>query len=72
LCGLRSTDRDPSRQVEFNLVGSADAILEKVERLRAIGVDHCCALMIPADSISEMLEQMRWFSETAVMARVKP
>ena len=40
-------------------MGSADVILEKVGRLRAIGVDHCCALMIPADSISEMLEQMR-------------
>jgi probable F420-dependent oxidoreductase len=66
---LAYTGRDLSRQVEANLVGSADVILEKVERLRAIGVDHCCALMIPADTIDEMLEQMQWFAET-VMARV--
>jgi hypothetical protein len=29
-----------------------------------MGVDHACALMIPADSISEFEEQMQWFAET--------
>lgn len=65
---LAYTGRDLSRQVEANLVGSPDTILAKIARLEAIGVEHCCALMIPADTVTEMLEQMQWFAE-AVMRR---
>lgn len=61
---LAYTGRDLSRQVEANLVGSPDVILEKVDRLARIGVHHCCALMFPADTVEEMLEQMEWFAET--------
>jgi hypothetical protein len=25
-------------------------------------VDHCCALMIPANSMSEFIEQTDWFA----------
>ena len=67
---LAYTGRDLSRQVESNLVGSPDVILEKIDRLRGIGIDHCCALMIPADTITEMLEQMHMFAET-VISRVR-
>lgn len=63
---LAYTGRDLSRQLEANLVGSPDDILEKVDRLAAIGVDHCSALMFPADTIEEMLEQMAWFAEAVV------
>ena len=61
--------RDLSRQVEANLVGSPATILEKVARLEAIGVQHCCALMIPADSVSEMLDQMQRFAEEVMQRR---
>jgi probable F420-dependent oxidoreductase len=61
---LAYTGRDLSRQVEANLVGSPELILEKVARLRAIGVQHCCALMFPTDTVTEMLEQMQWFAES--------
>lgn len=66
---LSYTGRDLSHQVVANLVGSPDVILEKIDRLRAIGVDHCSALMFPADTIMEMNEQIEWFA-TDVMARV--
>ena len=66
---LAYTGRDLSREVEANLVGSSATILEKVARLEAIGVQHCCALMIPADSVSEMLDQMQRFAEEVVQRR---
>jgi len=61
---LAYTGRDLSKQVVANLVGSPDMIREKVAGLAAIGVDHACALMVPADSITEFEEQVQWFAET--------
>ena len=49
-----------------NLIGSPDLIREKVEGLKAIGVDHACALMIPADSMSEYEDQVEWFAKTVM------
>ncbi len=66
---LAYTGRDLSHQVVANLVGSPDVILSKIEKLRSIGVDHCSALMFPADSVGEMNEQIEWFA-TDVMAKV--
>lgn len=63
---LAYTGRDLSRQVEANLVGSPDVIREKVARLEAIGVQHCCALMFPTETVTEMLEQMQWLAETVM------
>ena len=67
---LAYTGRDLSQQVVANLVGSPAVILEKVDKLRSIGVDHCCALMFPANSVAEMDEQVEWFA-TEVMAKVR-
>jgi probable F420-dependent oxidoreductase len=61
---LAYTGRDLSQQVVANLVGSPDLIREKVAGLAAIGVDHACALMIPADTMTEFEEQVHWFAET--------
>jgi hypothetical protein len=60
---LSYTGRDLSKQVVANLVGSPDVIGEKVAGLAAIGVDHACALMFPADSVAELAEQVAWFAE---------
>jgi probable F420-dependent oxidoreductase len=65
---LAYTGRDLSHQVIANLVGSPDVILEKIDKLRAIGIDHCSALMFPANSVAEMNEQIEWFA-TEVMAK---
>lgn len=66
---LSYTGRDLSHQVKANLVGSAEVILEKIDTLARIGVDHCTALMIPADSVTEMDEQIEWFA-SEVLARL--
>jgi probable F420-dependent oxidoreductase len=66
---LAYTGRDLSHQVVANLVGSPEVILEKIAKLRSIGVDHCSALMFPANSVAEMDEQVEWFA-TEVMAKV--
>ena len=68
---LAYTGRDLGQQTTANLVGSPDVIVEKVSRLAGIGVQHCCALMFPADTVDEMLEQVQWFAED-VMARMRP
>jgi probable F420-dependent oxidoreductase len=60
---LAYTGRDLSKQVVANLVGSPDVIREKVAALAAIGVQHCCALMFPANSIAEYRDQLVWFAE---------
>ena len=65
---LAYTGRDLSQQIAANLVGSPDLILEKIAKLASIGVDHCCALMFPVDSVAEMDEQVEWFA-TEVMAQ---
>jgi probable F420-dependent oxidoreductase len=66
---LAYTGRDLSQQVVANLVGSPQQVLEKVGKLREIGVQHCCALMFPADTVQEMNEQVQWFAED-VMRKV--
>ena len=63
---LAYTGRDLSKQVIANFVGSPDQMLEKVAALEAIGVDHACGLMFPADSISEYEDQIQWFAETVI------
>lgn len=66
---LAYTGRDLSHQVVANLVGSPDVILEKVAKLKEIGIDHCSALMFPANSVNEMNDQVEWFAKD-VMAKV--
>ncbi len=63
---LAYTGRDLTKQVVANLVGSPDLILEKIDGLRKIGVDHACALMIPADSMAEFEDQVEWFAKVAL------
>jgi alkanesulfonate monooxygenase SsuD/methylene tetrahydromethanopterin reductase-like flavin-dependent oxidoreductase (luciferase family) len=66
---LAYTGRDLSQQVVANLVGSPDVILEKIEKLRSIGVDHATALMFPAGSVAEFEDQVEWFAKE-VLAKV--
>lgn len=63
---LAYTGRDLSKQMVANLVGSPDLIKEKIAGLKAIGVDHACALMIPADSMAEFEDQVEWFAKVAM------
>jgi probable F420-dependent oxidoreductase len=60
---LAYTGRDLSHQVIANLIGSPQTVIGKIEKLKSIGVDHCSALMIPANTLSEMNEQIEWFAQ---------
>lgn len=66
---LAYTGRDLSKQIVANLVGSPDLIREKVAALEALGVDHCCALMFPAETMTEFEEQIEWFAQTVGLNR---
>jgi probable F420-dependent oxidoreductase len=63
---LNYTGRDLSQQVVANLVGSPELIREKVAGLQGLGVDHCCALMFPADTMAEYEDQIEWFAKTVM------
>lgn len=60
---LAHTGRDPVHQVTANLVGSPQSIIEKIHRLKAMGVDHCAAMAVAVNTQDELLEQLHWFSE---------
>ncbi len=51
------------RHEEINLIGTAEAILEKVDGLRQVGVRHLCGLYFCADSVAELKDQMQAFAE---------
>ena len=54
--------RDGGLMTASNLVGSSEAIRERVAALAAAGVDHCAALAFPAESVTELLEQWEQFA----------
>lgn len=55
---------------DINLIGSVDDVVEKVARLREIGADHLCGMIIAANDLSEFNDQMQLFAEQ-VVPRVK-
>ncbi|MFI5265894.1 MAG: LLM class flavin-dependent oxidoreductase [Chloroflexota bacterium] len=63
---LAYTGRDPSLALDNNLIGSPDSICAKLAELADMGVDHCCALTFPTNTVDEMLEQMHMFAETVL------
>jgi len=64
---LASTGRDPSLAEANNLIGSPASLLEKIAFLEAAGVDHVCAIQLPQNSVTEMLEHMEWFARDVVV-----
>lgn len=60
------TGRDPAVMTASNLVGSPEAILERVAALADAGVDHCAAIAFPAETVDELVEQWQLFAEVAL------
>ena len=60
-------DKDPA--TDYSAWYGHDYAGREDRPLKTIGIDHCYALMIPADSIDEMNEQIEWFAMD-VMAQV--
>jgi probable F420-dependent oxidoreductase len=67
---LAYTGRDPIHQVTANLVGSPASVIEKIQTLKGMGVDHCAAMVVAVNEQKEFIEQIQWFSEE-VMPHVK-
>jgi len=67
---LAYTGRDPKHQVTANLVGSPASVIEKIHTLKAMGVDHCAAMVVAVNSLEEYNEQVQYFAEE-VMPHVK-
>ncbi len=51
---------------EMDLIGEADGIIEKIERLRAVGVTHISGILFPARSVEELRDQMQRFAEEVI------
>ena len=51
---------------EIDLIGTGDEIVEKVEKLREVGVTHISGLLFPANSIEELKDQMQQFAEEII------
>jgi probable F420-dependent oxidoreductase len=49
--------------IERNLIGTADEIIERIQKLEEAGMTHCAALIFPASNIDEVIEQMDEFAE---------
>ena len=52
--------------VDFNLIGTPDAVIEKCLALKAAGVTHLCGLYFAAQEPAELLDQMSVFAETVM------
>jgi probable F420-dependent oxidoreductase len=63
---LAYTGRDPALAEENNLIGSPASVLDKVRALADAGVDHVCAMQLPHDTVSEMLEDLEWFAREVI------
>jgi probable F420-dependent oxidoreductase len=63
---LAYTGRDPMLALENNLVGTPESVLEKVEFLDRIGVDHLACITFCVESVSAYIEQVHWFQEEVI------
>ncbi len=55
-----------SKFEEIDLIGNAEDILEKVDKLREVGVTHISGILFPANSMAEMKDQMQRFAEEVI------
>ena len=60
---LAYTGRDPKYQVSANLVGSPQTVIDKIGKLKEMGVDHCAAMVVAVNTLEEYNEQCQWFAE---------
>jgi probable F420-dependent oxidoreductase len=57
---LRGQDLD--QVTAHDLVGTPEAVLEKIEAFERVGVTHLASLAFVANGVPEMKDQMRWFA----------
>ena len=59
---LKGQDDVIARFAEYNLLGTADQIVERARNYAAAGVTHLCSLIFPGDTAEQMAEQMELFA----------
>lgn len=64
----RSTLRelDLEQVEEMNFIGTPAQVGEQIRTYGDAGVTHCCALIFPATTIAETIEQMEWFARDVI------
>jgi probable F420-dependent oxidoreductase len=61
------TLKDQSKDLtDQNLIGSRGEVLERIHLLVEAGMTHCAALLFPANSANELVDQMQEFAETII------
>jgi hypothetical protein len=63
---LAHSGRDPAHQITGNLVGSPASVVEKINVLKGMGVNHCSAMAIAVNTHDEYIEQIQWFAEEVI------
>jgi probable F420-dependent oxidoreductase len=63
---LAYTGRDPNLAMDNNLVGSPEAVLEKLDLLHEAGADHIACMTFCVDTVEEYEEQLHLFAEEII------
>ncbi len=66
LVSLKSSTLKDQADIQFedaNLIGTADALIQKIHTLAEVGVTHLCGTYFTANSVSELKDQMQIFAE---------
>jgi probable F420-dependent oxidoreductase len=72
LAGTMLKDVDLDTYVAGNLIGTPDEVCEKVAAFERAGLNHFCGTLFVADTVAEMLDQMRRFARYVMPAFPEP
>jgi len=59
---------DADAYIETNLIGTPDQVCRKVEAVEQAGVEHLCAILFVANTVYELLDQIRAFAREVIPA----
>lgn len=62
LKGSTLKELDLAQVESMNFIGTPAEVTEQIAAYAKAGVTHCCALIFPAKTIEETIEQMEWFA----------
>jgi len=69
LASLKKSTLKDQANIKFedtNLIGTAEDLVEKIQKLSEVGVTHLCGTYFTADSILELQDQMQVFAEEVI------
>ena len=63
---------DLDAYVEANLIGTPDEVCQKVAAFEHAGLEHFCATLFVANTVGDMLDQIRAFARHVIPAFPEP